>query len=164
MSTWNERPDITETGTKTMNCCQMVAIGLAVAIAGVSAGCEDGGLFGPSTSVAGTRHGTFIFSNGTSEVTATLSNVGKDQIAGSFTGRRSGGLPGAGSGPDGGSIVGSVATGTSEWPTATLTFESIEYCHWTLTAVLDKDTMAGTWSTVSGCAVPSSGSATLVRS
>ena len=147
-----------------MNYYQVLSIGVALAIAWVSAGCEDGGLFGPSTSVIGTWQGTFIFANGTGEVTATLSNVGEDQITGNFTGKRSGGAPGTPSGPDGGSIMGSVATGTSEWPTATLTFESIEYCHWIFTAVLDKDTMVGTWSTVSGCAASSSGSATLTRS
>ena len=131
---------------------------------GATTGCEDGGLFGPSTSVTGTWHGTFIFASGTADVTATLAQAEEDKITGNFTATRSSPDTGAADDIDSGSVVGTVGTGQSEWPTATVTFESTKHCHWTLTAVLDDETMAGTWSTAPGCGSPSSGSATLIRS
>ena len=137
-------------------------VGLTFLLAVSAFGCEDGGIFGPSTSVAGTWQGTFIFPSGAAEVAAVLSDTREDQIEGSFTSIRTIAQSTA-SDVDGGSVTGYVVW-ESEWPTAVVTFESVKYCNWTLSAVLDGDTMAGTWSTVSGCATPSSGSATLTRS
>ena len=133
---------------------------LVLIAVGATTGCEDGGLLGPSTSVTG----TFIFASGTTDVTATLSQAEEDKITGNFTATRSSPDTGASDDIDSGSVVGTVGTGQSEWPTATVTFESTKYWHWTLTAVLDDETMAGTWSTAPGCGSPSSGSATLIRS
>ena len=142
-------------------CWSLVGFMILFAVSG-TIGCEDGGIFGPSTSVGGTWQGTFVFGRGAAEVTAILSDTGEDQIEGSFTGIRSNG-PAATSDVDGGSVTGHVVW-ESEWPTAVVTFESLKYCSWTFSAVLDGDTMAGTWSTVPGCGTPSSGSATLTRS
>ena len=133
---------------------------LVLMAVGATTGCEDGGLFGPSTSVTG----TFIFASGTTDVTATLSQAEEDKITGNFTATRSSPDTGASDDIDSGSVVGTVGTGQSKWPTATVTFESTKSWHWTLTAVLDDETMAGTWSTAPGCGSPSSGSATLIRS
>ena len=138
-----------------------VGLMILLAVSG-TIGCEDGGIFGPSTSVTGTWQGIFVFGSGAAEITAILSDTGEDQIEGSFTGIRSNG-PAATSDVDGGSVTGHVVW-ESEWPTAVVTFESLKYCSWTFSAVLDGDTMAGTWSTVPGCGTPSSGSATLTRS
>ena len=128
-------------------------------------GCEGGGLFGPSDNVDGTWAGTFMFGEITADVTATLSesSTEEDVVTGSFTAIRSSSEIGSSSDTDGGSVTGAVGAGIG-LPTVTLTFESTKYCHWTLTGILDDETITGTWSTAVGCATASSGSATLTRS
>ena len=128
-------------------------------------GCEGGGLFGPSDNVDGTWAGTFMFGEITADVTATLSesSTEEDVVTGSFTAIRSSSETGSSSDADGGSVTGAVGAGIG-LPTVTLTFESTKYCHWTLTGILDEETITGTWSTIVGCAIASSGTATLTRS
>ena len=127
--------------------------------------CEGGGLFGPSTSVDGTWSGTFIFSTVTASVTATLAETSaeEDTVTGSFTATRSDSEAGSVDETDGGSVQGIVGSGIG-LPTVALTFVSAKYCDWTVTAVLDDETMTGTWSTTADCAAPSSGAITLTRS
>ena len=125
--------------------------------------CDGGGLFGPSNSVDGTWNGTFIFSTVTASVTATLAETSaeEDTVTGSFTATRSGG--GVVDDTDGGSVQGTIGSGIG-LPTVALTFVSAKYCDWTVTAVLDEETMTGTWSTTSECTIPSSGAITMTRS
>ena len=127
--------------------------------------CDGGGLFGPSNSVDGTWNGTFIFSTVTASVTATLAETSaeEDTVTGSFTATRSSAEAGSVDETDGGSVEGVVGSGIG-LPTVALTFVSAKYCDWTVTAVLDDETMTGTWSTTTDCAVPSSGAITLTRS
>ena len=127
--------------------------------------CDGGGLFGPSNSVDGTWNGTFIFSTVTASVTATLAETSaeEDTVTGSFTATRSDSEAGSVDETDGGSVQGIVGSGIG-LPTVALTFVSAKYCDWTVTAVLDDETMTGTWSTTADCAVPSSGAITLTRS
>ena len=146
--------------------CRGLSLRLIVLLAiCANVGCESGGLFGPSANVDGTWTGTFMFGAITADVTATLSESATedDVVTGSFTATRSNPETGSSSDTDGGSVTGTIGAGIG-MPTVTLTFESTKYCDWTLTAILDDETITGTWSTAVGCATASSGSATLTRS
>ena len=158
------------------NRCTPAGFTLGFFLTLLSISCGSGGLFGPSDSVDGTWSGTFLFSTQyaldnpadpdakvTASVTATLSETSaeEDTVTGSFTATRSGG--GVVDDTDGGSVQGTIGSGIG-LPTVALTFVSAKYCDWTVTAVLDEETMTGTWSTTSECTIPSSGAITMTRS